>query len=112
MICTIFFLFLTLIFSSVEITPKEWNHLAKGIKSLKRKGSSVKKISKKARTDEPTQIMPISIVPIFESDMATSALILPREDTATIPLEQCEVIKKKKNKRMPLEKRRGGWSRV
>ncbi|EHA8587275.1 hypothetical protein COCNU_scaffold001734G000020 [Cocos nucifera] len=57
-------------FSSAEMTPEKQNRLAKGLKSLKRKDSSIGEISKKARTTEPIPIVPIQAVPIPESDMA------------------------------------------
>ncbi|EHA8586811.1 hypothetical protein COCNU_scaffold000979G000010 [Cocos nucifera] len=44
---------------ALEMTPEERNRLAKKIKSLKRKGSSIRKTSKKARIDEPIPIMSI-----------------------------------------------------
>ncbi|EHA8587375.1 hypothetical protein COCNU_scaffold002010G000010 [Cocos nucifera] len=66
-----------------------------GIKSLKRKDSSIRKTLEKACTS----IVLIQAVPIPEADVAAPILILPQVDVALTPLEQNEVIEKKKKKK-------------
>ncbi|KAG1362645.1 hypothetical protein COCNU_10G008640 [Cocos nucifera] len=92
-------------FFFVEMTPEERKCLAKEIKSLKRKDSSVRKILKKARTDKLISIVLIQVAPIPEADVAASTLTLPQEDAHPVPPEQCEVVEKKKKTKDAVRKK-------
>ncbi|KAG1327672.1 hypothetical protein COCNU_01G016060 [Cocos nucifera] len=119
--------------SRIKITLEERNHLTVGIKSLKRKGSSVRETSKKAHTNElisampvqalkrkgssaretskkactnkPISARPIQAALILEANMAAPLLTLPPVDTTAAPLEQCKVVEKGKKKKDAIRKR-------
>ncbi|KAG1363586.1 hypothetical protein COCNU_11G004130 [Cocos nucifera] len=81
------------------MTLEEPNCLAKKIKFLKRKGSSIGEPPKKARTRESSQAVPIQAMPGPEPTTTASSSILPDEVTILLPPTQEETIEGQKKKK-------------
>ncbi|EHA8586789.1 hypothetical protein COCNU_scaffold000938G000010 [Cocos nucifera] len=75
------------------MTPKEQTHLARGIKFLKRKGGSFGEPLKKADIGESSQAVPVLGIAVVASSPAVFEEVAP-----SAPLQQEEVVERKKRK--------------
>ena len=72
---------------------------------MKRKGSTNRKPSKKACTEEPIPNVPIQAVPTRKTITAVSIPIVPNENAVLAPLDWGEVAEKKKGKKNVVKKK-------
>ena len=87
------------------MTPEKQNRLSQRITSLKRKSSITRKPSKKAHIEEPVPIVSILAAATQKTTAVVPSPTLPNEDAIPAPLDQGEVIEKKKGKKKVVRKK-------